>query len=60
MSGYRLQVDCGCEETHLVLVDNSGHYHGPLPCNLDLVVDIQVDPQEWRALIESQTAGIIH
>lgn len=49
-----------CGQEHRLVLDASGHYAGPSPCDGTRHVDLQIDPEEWRALVESSQAAQVH
>ncbi len=61
MKGLMIRIDCQkCGNKHELLLDESGHFHGPLPCNPEEIGHLQVDPQIWRELMAEYQASVIH
>ncbi len=62
VSGLDLEVtNCTyCGGTHKFHLDASGHYSGPLPCDTSKRVKLQVEPEEWRQMIETEKGKVAH
>ena len=62
MSGaLTLTVVCThCGKEHVLRLDASGHYVGALPCDTAKTIRLQVDPQQWRAMLAARQAVTRH
>jgi len=60
-SGLTLEILCPCGSTHEIELDHSGHWRGTCSGLPDgRVMEVQLDPEEWRAIVETQQAEIRH
>lgn len=60
-SGLEIEIDCPrCPEKHVVPLDASGHYSGPLPCDQTIRIELQIKPDEWRATMDDEREKIQH
>lgn len=64
-SGLSVSITCprkGCGETHVIPLDHSGYFQGPMPCASGdgRIYEIRIEGQEWRSLVEAQAAQKVH
>lgn len=58
---FVLDYSCDrCGQHHALTLDHSGHFAGPLPCAPKNELHIQVEPTQWRRLVEEAQSGIVH
>jgi len=55
-----IEIRCSCGGAHVVPLDASGHYAGPLPCDPTRRVELQIEPQLWRSMVEQEQANKRH
>jgi hypothetical protein len=62
MQGLELEVtNCTyCGATHRLSLDASGHFSGPLPCDTSKRIELQVEPERWRQMVEAEVAKTKH
>lgn len=59
MSRLSIEFECAtCGQIHRVPVNWSGRYSGRLPCGK--LVEVQVEPEQWRRIAESQQKKQVH
>lgn len=49
-----------CPEKHMIPLDASGHYSGPLPCDNSQHIELQIKPEQWRSTVEHENEKTKH
>jgi hypothetical protein len=61
VTDFLIGIECSlCGQPHRLPLDASGHYSGSLPCDPETLVDLQVNPEEFRRISETEQAKVQH